>query len=276
MSDNISDLSICIVSCDHYADAWEPFFQNFFQNWPDCPYPIYLQTNLLKLSFKNVSIVTVGDDVDWSSNLKKALNQVPSEKLLLLLEDFWIWQPVDTLAINEFPLLMDRLKASYLRLVPKPPPDEAIDGHPHIGKIRKGSNYRVSFQASIWRRDVLQQLLTAGESAWEAEMNASIRSCSLDGEFLSVSKMPKEKWPIRYLNAIIKRKWTPEAVAAARHRNITLDLQKRKVCNWYDQWRRKKHFRNSASFIASFSKKMLGDRIYEKLKSNPLIRKIIY
>ena len=39
-----NSVSILINSCDAYEDIWEPFFRCFSENWPDCPYPIYLNT----------------------------------------------------------------------------------------------------------------------------------------------------------------------------------------------------------------------------------------
>lgn len=145
-----------------------------------------------------------------------------------------------------------------------------------IGRIRKGSDYRVSFQAALWKRDTLKKILKPGENAWEAEKNGTIRSEESEQAFLSVKACDRSEWPIRYLNAIIKRKWTPEAVQAACRAGISLDLSKRPQCNWYDQWRRKKHFRKFVNAIAVFFRFVFGCRVYSRLRSLPLIKKIIY
>ena len=130
-------LAILVVSCDSYADAWEPFFQNFFRYWTDYQYPLYLQTNFLRPRFNNVSIISTGKDIDWSSNLLQAIEQVPFEKVLLSSEDFWLWQPVNSADISRCLRIMDEQRVGYIRLVPKPPPDESIgmDSFLKIGKI---------------------------------------------------------------------------------------------------------------------------------------------
>lgn len=270
------DLAVLIVSCDAYADAWAPFFKNFFQYWPQCPYPIYLQTNLLKPDFPQVNIVAVGEDRDWSTNLINALGQLKENKVLLLLEDFWLWQPVNTAAIQTLAASMDVFNAGYLRLVPKPPADELLPARTDLGLIHKGSLYRVSFQAGLWQKNVLQHMLQSGESAWEAEMQGSLRSMQSDSLFLSVPQMSYAERPIHYMNAIIKRKWTPEAVATAKLRGIVLDLTQRKVCNAYDQLRRKKLFRQLMNQLARLSKNILSPSLYRKIKNQSWVKKIIY
>lgn len=269
----MNDTVILVTSCDAYADAWPAFFDNFYRYWPDCPYSIYLQTNQLTPVFKGVNVIAIGQDQDWSSNLIETLKRIPAAKVLLLLEDFWIWQPVNTQKMGELSELLDKNIAS-IRLVPKPAPDEPYLSE--LGLIRKGSHYRVSFQAGLWRRDVLLQVLLAGESAWEAEMEGSKRSVNVSGDFLSIDRIPAENWPIRYLNAIIKRKWTPEAVKVAKERGIQLEFKHRKVCNHYDQLRRNKKFSLWVNKLTDFLNKILGEKLYKKIKKNPLLRRLIY
>ena len=272
----MNTVSVLVVSCDAYADAWRPFFQNFYEYWPDCPYPIYLQTNHLRPVFPAVNVVAVGKDCDWSSNLKVAVSQIKTEKILILLEDFWLWQPVKTEVIDQLASCLEGMKAGYLRLVPKPPPDALIPGRSDVGQIYKGSNYRVSFQAGLWSKKVLLKILLSGESAWEAEMAGSKRSHQLNCHFLSVAEMPESQWPIRYLNAIIKRKWTPEAVFIAKQRQLSIDFQKRDICNWYDQLRRKKTFSRLVNVFAVMLNKILGKKLYGKIKNLSWIRRLIY
>lgn len=273
---NSDNLCILVVSCDHYADAWQPFFDNFFSYWPDCPYPIYLQTNLLKPNFSNVSVIAVGPDVDWSTNLSSALSQLPTNNVLLLLEDFWLWQPVNTILINKLYQIFKERNAGYLRLVPKPPADQDLKTSLPVGLLLPDSAYRVSYQAGIWDKKVLNNILLPGENAWASEMQGSKRSRLLDAVFLSVLSLPVEEWPIRYLNAIIKCKWTPEAVALAKERQIIIDFSKRKACHWYDQLRRKRFFRISIEIAIKFLRMFIGERLYLKVKKFPLLKKLIY
>lgn len=268
--------SILVVSCDAYSDLWDPFFKLFYGFWPDCPYPIYLQTNHKEYSHEKAKTIKIGDDIDWSSNLQLALDQIPTKYVLILLEDFFLCKVVKTKIIEKLAALISQRNAAYLRLVPKPPPDEYLNDDLNIGIISIGQMYRVSFQAGIWDKEILKKILKPGENAWAAEMEGSRRSDKVAHEFLSVNKAPYSEWPIHYMNAVIKRKWTPETVDFCRDNDISLDLNKRLVCNFYDQLRRKGFFRKMVSIIISITRFLLGDRIYSYLKNNSLLRKLIY
>ena len=39
-----SNITVLVNSCDSYSDAWYPFFTLWKKYWPDCKYPIILNT----------------------------------------------------------------------------------------------------------------------------------------------------------------------------------------------------------------------------------------
>jgi len=272
----MDNLSILVVSCDAYSDLWDPFFKLFNQFWADCPYSVYLQTNIKNYPSDAVKTIQVGKDIDWSSNLITALDAIPTQHVLLLLEDFFLCQPVDTHRIKMLHDFISKRQAGYCRLVPKPPSDNMIHSKLNIGLIKPGENYRMSFQAGIWDRDILKQLLKAGENAWQAEMEGSRRSDQLTCDFLSVCKEDFNQWPLLYLNAVIKRKYTPEAVKFCVKNAVTLNLSAREVCSWYDQLRRKRFFRKTVSLMIRITRYLLGERFYAAMKNNVILRKVIY
>ena len=47
------DCTLLVNSCDAYSDLWEPFFKMLGVHWPDCPYPIVLNTE--SKAFKHVA-----------------------------------------------------------------------------------------------------------------------------------------------------------------------------------------------------------------------------
>ena len=272
----MDDLSILVVSCDAYSDLWAPFFRLFNQFWPDCPYSVYLQTNKKSYPSNAVKTIQVGKDIDWSSNLITALDVIPTQHVLLLLEDFFLCQPVDTHRIKMLQDFISKRLAGYCRLVPKPASENVIHPKLNIGLIKPGEGYRMSFQASIWDRDILKQLLKPGENAWQAEMDGSRRSDQLTCEFLSICKEDFKQWPLLYLNAVIKRKYTPEAVKFCDKQAVTLNLSAREVCNWYDQLRRKRFFRKTVSRMIHITRCIFGERFYTAIKNNVILRKVIY
>lgn len=68
---------------------------------------------------------------------------------------------------------------NYLRLQSMPKPDARFNSH--FGLVRSGSIYRTSTIASVWRKAVLAQLLRPGESAWDFEIDGSVRSDGYEG-----------------------------------------------------------------------------------------------
>src|SRR5438552_6055487 len=81
------DVSILVVSCDAYQDLWGIFFRCLFSYWPDCPFPIYLGSNFRRYPDERVRTIQIGSDVDYSSNLLKMLARIPSEWVVLWIED---------------------------------------------------------------------------------------------------------------------------------------------------------------------------------------------
>lgn len=113
-----SDVSAVVLSHDGYADLWPIFFELLFRFWPDLPYPLHLVSNHRTFSDSRVTPVRVGDDRSWSDTLARALGDIPSRYVLLLLEDYFLTGPVDTARIARLHAAMVKLGAVYLRLAP--------------------------------------------------------------------------------------------------------------------------------------------------------------
>ena len=116
--------AVLVVSCDNYADVWQPFFELFRQFWGNCPYPIYLLTNTLQPHFPSVEVVNVGVDRSWSDNLILALQKIQQEYVFLFLEDLMLSGSVDTDKVDEiFRWAVDN-DVNYIRLNPSTYPDK--------------------------------------------------------------------------------------------------------------------------------------------------------
>lgn len=220
-------LGVLVLSCDAYSDVWPPFFALFFRYWADCPYPVVLLANDQVFDHERVQTVTVGPDRDWSSNLLDALELIECNYLLVMMEDYLLMEAVQTDRIEELFQLFVGSNAACLRLYPAPGPDRLLPNHTDIGEINPGSPYRVSLQAGLWRKDAIRQLLRAGETGWEFEMEGSRRSGALNRPFLSVTW---EKRPLTYLSTgVVKGRWIRPAIDLCRSEGIVLDFSRRGV-----------------------------------------------
>jgi hypothetical protein len=96
-----SELAILIVGFDGYNCLWTPFFELLKKNWPDCPYKIYLVTNMLEPEYENVKVITTSEKYQWSLKVRRALLNIDEEYIYMLLEDFFICYPVHTNDVEE-------------------------------------------------------------------------------------------------------------------------------------------------------------------------------
>ena len=232
MSD-INQLSILVMSCDLYADAWPVFFECFQKYWMDCPYPVYLGSNQKHFNHPNVHTVMVGPDMNWAHSAQKMVEAIDSEYVLIFLEDFFLTRPVDSQQVATlFRALVD-LDGAYLRLKPFPRPDHIVSAYPDLGLIEPGAPYRVALQAAIWKKQVFLRLLKPGETPWQMELRGTVRSEGLPEAFYSVWKSA-----IHYQAGITLGKWTPSALRLLQRHNITPDLSVRPVLTADQAWRR--------------------------------------
>lgn len=226
--------AVVISSCDAYSDLWTPFFNLFWKYWPDCPFPVYLISNFQTYSHPRVIPLRIGDDRNWSYQMRAALSRLGTEHVLLMLEDYFLRRSVQNQEVLTGLMTLRRLGGSMLRLVPRPPPDEPVFGYPWIGRIRAGAPYRVSTQSAFWRRQDLMDLMRDGESIWQFEMEGSLRSDSPKG-YYSVWKpvMP-------YDHHVIERgKWFRNEAARFKQMGIGCDYSRRPIMTRWEmvRWR---------------------------------------
>lgn len=196
--------AVMVVSCDSYSDLWEPFFKLFWLFWPDCPFQVYLISNHLTFDMPGVKNLPIGDDISWSDNMKKAIPLVVEDQLFLLLEDLFLVDFIKTdTVLRIFYWFLDS-KANYLRINPFPEPDRPYNDL--VGVVSKGTIYRTSTITSLWRKEVLYNLLRPDESAWDFEISGSTRSDFYDGFYVT----RKSHFPI--MNAVIRSKWSRHAI----------------------------------------------------------------
>ncbi|MBI1896290.1 MAG: hypothetical protein HYS04_07105 [Acidobacteria bacterium] len=212
-------IAVVVPSCDRYRDLWGTFFNLFWRFWPDCPFRVYLVGNHAPFSHPRVTTILVGNDVSWSDNLRRALRQVSAEYIFLFIDDLLLVERVDTAAVMQVLKRFLGGGGNYLRLNPKPKPDRALDDL--IGCASKGTIYRTATVCSVWKRETLLMLLGSGETAWDFEVEGSLRSDLYDG-FYSTYKPY-----FAVVNGVIKGKWERGALSRLGSLNVNPDLSMR-------------------------------------------------
>ena len=255
---------VLVVSCDKYSDLWDPFFTLFYRYWPDCPFPVFLSSNQKTYSDDRVVTIQTGQDLGWGGALNNALCTEPIANfphILLILDDLLLIRRVETSKIHDCLSALVELRGNYLRLVPAPPPEKALEKFPSLGLLASGSPYRTSLQASIWQRKFLHDLLKVNESPWDFEIFGSRRSDAYPG-FYSCTKRV-----IHYINSVERGKWIPEAVEFLKKEEIPIietrrsiisknDLSKRAIRNKILSPWRKLPLRHRMNILAKLRKKI--------------------
>lgn len=141
----------------------------------------------------------------WSDGVIHYLEQLQDELIVFLLEDYWLIRSINRTAVHaayafmmaqksvaRFDLTTDRMYAKGARYAG---PYGALD------IVAAKGEYSLSFQASIYRRKMLLELLRPGETPWEAEINGTGR---LNQRPYAV--VGCYQWPINYIVAVNKGK----------------------------------------------------------------------
>jgi len=182
-------------------------------------------TNEEKFNHPRVTNIQVGDiDEGWSSNFLKALENVKTKYVIIILDDYILNKQVDEKKLDEVLKFMRKTNGAYIQVGPEGVNDgPAASGIEGVTVRSRFGAYRTSLQACIWETEVLKWLLKPGETIWEFEKTGSIRS---EG----VMKKPfylMVKDPIfEYLNAVDSRKYRKKVVEYINEQGIKFDPQK--------------------------------------------------
>ena len=78
-------LTIVVNTCDAYSDVLDIFFHALHDHWPDCPYPVVINTesNLYSYSARVHNHVSSTGNDDWGERLRFTLSTVSYTHLTL-------------------------------------------------------------------------------------------------------------------------------------------------------------------------------------------------
>lgn len=204
LAQNATDrIAIIVPSCDKYSDLWTAFFFNFNLRWSSCPFHVYLITNYAEFVSGNVTTIKVGKDLTWSANLITALSDVPFDYVFLFIDDLFLSSNVDERRVLE---LIDRCISNewdYLRFNPTPGPLRSQMVGTGVGRILPGDWYRSSTVLTVWKKQVLLEVLDPKENAWEFEIFGAWRTDKF------INWYACKNWTLPYYNLVIKGKIDP-------------------------------------------------------------------
>lgn len=170
------DVTFVICSCDKYEDAWHPFFELLHIYGGDLHHPLVLNTETGHYSSPHfgIRVINTPGKATWSQRLRNVLNQIDTEFVFLLLEDFFLQSPFRH---DCFDTVLQYMRAH---------PEVGVLHTTPTGKIpvlpeemffeRSFPQNNITVTAVLWRRNYLLKLLRDHENIWEFEWYAGIRA----------------------------------------------------------------------------------------------------
>lgn len=230
----MKEVSILVVSCDLYADLWEPFFHCFFKYWPDCPYPLYLGTNYKKFPDCRITSLDIGQDISYSDNLLEMLSLIDTSWVILWVDDRFLSHRVSSEQLSAVMEKANRHQAGCLKLISASPlVNDLLEGE-EFGEIPKDAKYRACITVCLWRKEVLERLLIRGETAWEIERNGSFRSAMFPERFLVYGRKFRSEAPIQEKHILMKGKILRDAKSFLMQEGLLTQFRDRKMQGLHD------------------------------------------
>ena len=233
-------IAVYLSTCDNYSDCWDPFFQLFEKYWPDFYGTVYMSSEYKRYNRNNVESmclcakhsVPVDKRVTWSKLTRWALEDIPSEIILFMQEDFFLKGAVRTELIDKYISLMDsHTDIKCIHMTDQCGSGSFSSDFRNLDTMELRRPYRISCQCALWRKQELLTLLRDRENAWEWETFGSSRSAALGHLYLQVShdfvKLGQFEIVPYVFTGIIKGKWFKEVPSLFKKNGINIDFSQR-------------------------------------------------
>jgi hypothetical protein len=200
-------MNVCLLTCDKYDWLVPGFMHMFRKYWPD-------DTEVTIVGFRPPPPITasgwryqpVGEHEHrpWTDHMRAVFEHYPDEHFLLLLDDYWLVQPVDPkhLATLEqaIELGADKADLSDNTRCFGAQPWSRMKG---MIVADQRAKYRTSLQPAIWTREYLLHLLKPGRTIWDFERLGRY-DANNDGGQIVAHDWPPRQCVFRYANVYKK------------------------------------------------------------------------
>jgi hypothetical protein len=238
---DMAALTILVNSSDGFEDCWKPFFQLFRTYWPDCSYPLVLNTETKTYQHAGLEIanscVALNEKrrLTWSECLMRCLDRIDTPYVLYLQEDFFLEAPVRSQLLDVALAELQQNRADVIRLMEcggSGPTD-----NPMFWRVDQKARYRIALQAALWRKSTLTKQLRAHESPWQLEVFGSGRARRRAGEIVLCVNREQLHGPGKEIfqytpTGVVKGQWEGFVPSLFEREGIEVDFTRR---GFYDR-----------------------------------------
>ena len=238
-----NEITVLVNSCDGYSEIWDAFFTLFKKYWPQCEYPIVLNTESKSYSFEGLDITTYSlydgkkgskKSIQWGERLIRTLEMINSEYIIFLLDDFFFMDYVDVKRLNDcIKWIKDDENISTFGFYRTRQPNIRDGKYYGFEKRPKQALYKLNAQAAIWRKDKLISYIRPHESAWDWEILGSIRATRYSEGFYSAIEGIPYIFKYDFTKIGLKQgKWLKDTVPFLEKEKIPMNYEKK---GFYDE-----------------------------------------
>lgn len=224
------DMTIVFIGFDGYSDMWDDCMKLFHMFWKDCPYRVLFVNNSKDVKYENVEVLHAGDDAEWSRKVQLAVEKADTPYICLLLEDFFVGEPIDSKVIDDTLKLIKEDDIRYFKIVNNNRPlknrDANYKGIKYLHVVPENDEYGVSLQAAIWKTDYLKEVLgTENYNAWKFEFD---RVREAEGKTSQPNKgvLVDDRNIFKIKHGVMQSKYLPFTVKYFKKKGLDLNIQR--------------------------------------------------
>ena len=215
-------MKILVLSCDKNEDIFDAFHHCMEKYYPTHPEIIYAmetkQNPYYKTICKNYPLE------QWTKRIRETLKEIDDEQILLIMDDFFIRQPVDTERIK---YLSTQLKGNIATFCFEKSYDVNDEETDVIGmkKRQHGSEYEVAINCGLWQKDKLMDILKGEYTPWQVEYNCD--NCGYD-HFINSGEYIIDWGYITWIpTGLFKGRWCKNIIPFFEKEGIKIDYERR-------------------------------------------------
>ena len=219
-------MKILVLSCDKNDDTFEAFHHCMEKYYPTHPEIIYATETIQNPYYKTISINYPLNL--WTKRIRETIKKIDDDIILLMIDDCFIRQPVDT---NRIDYLCKQLKGN-IAMFNFEKSFDSNDIETNIKGMKKrqhGSPYEVSLLCGLWQKDKLIKIISADSDPWSIEYNQ--QNYGFDFYINSEDYIIDWGYVTWHPAGIFKGLWCREVVSFFEKEGVKIDYDKRGFSN---------------------------------------------
>ena len=216
-------MKVLVLSCDKSEDLFDAFHHCIEKYWHNHPEIIYATETI-----KNPYYKTICHNIPferWTERIRATLKDIDDDQILIIMDDFFIREPVDTLRIKYLSTMLKGNIATFCFEKSWDKNDQKTDIY-GMKKRQHGSDYEVCINCGLWQKDKLIDVLKGEYNPWEVELNND--GCGYDYYINSIGEIINWGYETWKPTGVFKGKWCRNVITFFEKEGIKIDYERRR------------------------------------------------